>query len=99
MSLIREVVTGTADPPEGLSAIHRPGCAAAICRRHSLPGFQCWIDALEPERSPTSRSPWLSLQTMVLLTADDIFKLQGCFCVVDRDLAADQTPFLGCKVG
>ena len=41
----------------------------------------------------------LSLQTMVLLTADDIFELQGCFCVVDGNFAADQTPFLGCRVG
>ncbi len=46
---------GVADTPEGLSAIHRPGCAAAIWRRHPLPGFQSWIDALEPERLPKAR--------------------------------------------
>ncbi len=41
--------------PEGLSAIHRPGCAAAIWQRQPLPSFQSWIDALEPERLPEAR--------------------------------------------
>lgn len=42
--LVREVVrdaaigVGVADTPEGLSALHRPGCAAAIWRRQPLPG-------------------------------------------------------------
>lgn len=31
---------GVADTPEGLSALHHPGCAAAIWRRQPLPGFQ-----------------------------------------------------------
>ena len=44
---------GVLDTPEGLSAIHRPGCAGAIWRRSPLPGFQSWIDALEPEVLPT----------------------------------------------
>ena len=61
MTFVREVVkeaaigVGVADTPEGLSAIHHPGCAAAIWRRHPLPGFQSWIDALEPERLPEAR--------------------------------------------
>jgi len=61
MTLIREVVkdaaigVGVADTPEGLSAIHHPGCAAAIWRRHPSPGFQSWIDALDPERLPEAR--------------------------------------------
>ncbi len=61
MTLVREIVkdaaigVGVADAPEGLSAIHRPGCAAAIWRRHPLPGFQSWIDTLEPERLPNAR--------------------------------------------
>lgn len=46
---------GMADTPEGLSAIHRPGCAAAIWRRDPLPGFQSWIDALEPKWLPKAR--------------------------------------------
>ncbi len=61
MTLVRESVedavigVGVADAPEGLSAIHRPGCAAAIWRRRPLPGFQSWIDALEPGRLPKTR--------------------------------------------
>ena len=46
---------GVADTPEGLSAIQNPGCAAAIWRRQPLPGFQSWIDALEPETLPEAR--------------------------------------------
>ena len=44
---------GVLDTPEGLSAIHRPGCAGAIWQRSPLPGFQSWIDALEREVLPT----------------------------------------------
>ena len=46
---------GVVNTPEGLSAIHRPGCAAAIWRRQPLPDFQSWIDALETERLPNAR--------------------------------------------
>ena len=61
MTLVREVAkdaaigVGVADAPEGLAAIHHPGCAAAIWQRHPLPGFQSWIDALQPERLPKAR--------------------------------------------
>ncbi len=61
MTLVREVVedaaigVDVADTAEGLSAIHRPGCAAAIWQRQPLPGFQSWIDALEPEQLPDAR--------------------------------------------
>jgi len=61
MSVVREAATdaiiavAVADTPEGLSAIHRPGCGAAIWRRHVLPGFQSWLEALEPERLPQAR--------------------------------------------
>ncbi len=61
MNLIRETVrdaavgVGVADTPEGLEAIRHPGCAAAIWRRAPLPGFQAWIDELEPEHLPTAR--------------------------------------------
>lgn len=44
-----------ADTPEGLAAIHRPGCAAAVWRRQPLPGFQPWIDTLDPDELPTAR--------------------------------------------
>ncbi len=61
MTFVREIVTdalfgvGVADTAEGLSAIHRPGCAAVIWRRDPLPSFQSWVDALEPERLPKAR--------------------------------------------
>ena len=61
MSEIRENVqndgvgVSVADTPEGLSAIYRPDCAAAIWRRRALPSFQSWIDALEPGRLPKAR--------------------------------------------
>ena len=46
---------GVADTPEGLLAIHQPGCAAAIWRRQAPPSFQSWIDALQPEQLPRAR--------------------------------------------
>lgn len=61
MTFVREIVedtdvgVGVVDAPEGLSAIHGPGCAAAIWQRSPLPGFQSWIDALEPEQLPKAR--------------------------------------------
>ena len=39
---------------EGLSAIRRPGCAAAIWRREAL-SFQGWLDGLAPEALPRGR--------------------------------------------
>jgi len=59
--VVREVVrdaatgVGVADTAEGLSALHRPGCAAAIWRRQPLPGFQSWIDELDPDVLPRAR--------------------------------------------
>ena len=61
MTLVREIVkdaaigVGVADTPDGLSALHRPGCAAAIWRRQPLPEFQSWIDGLDPEVLPRAR--------------------------------------------
>ncbi|MDA7949642.1 MAG: DUF1826 domain-containing protein [Hyphomicrobiaceae bacterium] len=61
MTLVREIMKDAAvdvdvtDTPEGLSAIHNPGCAAAIWRRRPLPEFQSWIDALAPEQLPQAR--------------------------------------------
>lgn len=46
---------GIAEAPEGLSAIHHPGCAAAVWRRDPLPSFQSWIDTLEPRHLPKAR--------------------------------------------
>ncbi len=61
MSFAREILTdaaigvGVAETPEGLSAIHRPGCAAAIWQRRPLPSFQAFMDGLEPDRLPRAR--------------------------------------------
>ena len=61
MTLVREFVkdtaigVGVADTSEGLSALHRPGCAATIWRRQPLSGFQSWIDGLDPDVLPTAR--------------------------------------------
>ena len=61
MNVIQEGVepaavgVGVAGEPEGLSAIHHPGCAAAIWQRDPLPSFQSWIDSLEPECLPKAR--------------------------------------------
>lgn len=42
--------------PESLSAIHKPGCAAAIWQRQPLPAFQNWIDALPEDQLPRTRT-------------------------------------------
>ena len=61
MTLVRDIVkeaavgVGVADTPEGMSALHRPGCAAAIWRRQPLPGFQSWIDGLDGDVLPRAR--------------------------------------------
>lgn len=54
---IARAVPGVAagDTSEALSAIHRPGCAAAIWKRRPMPGFQTWIDTLDPARLPRAR--------------------------------------------
>ena len=56
-TLIPDSVAGVriSDSPEGLSAIHAPGCAAAIWQRRPLPGFQAWIDGLDPGELPKAR--------------------------------------------
>jgi hypothetical protein len=61
MTLVREIVedaaigVGVADTPEGISALRRPGCAAAIWRRQPLPGFQSWLDGLDLDVLPRAR--------------------------------------------
>lgn len=60
-ALRREVVrdaavgVGIADGADGLAAIHRPGCAAAIWRRQPEAGVQAMLDALDPARLPGMR--------------------------------------------
>ncbi len=43
------------DDAEGLSVIHRPGCAATVWQRRPLISFQKWINALDPARLPRAR--------------------------------------------
>lgn len=41
--------------PEGLSAIHAPGCAAAIWNRRPLSEFEAWINRLDADQLPRAR--------------------------------------------
>jgi len=50
-----ETAIAMAEAPEDLSAIHRPGCAAAIWSRRPLESFQTWIDAVDPRHLPEAR--------------------------------------------
>lgn len=45
----------TTDSAEGFSAIAASGTAAVIWRRAPIPGFQAWIDALDPDQLPSAR--------------------------------------------
>jgi hypothetical protein len=58
MNVQRAIAPGAValcDTPEGLAALHGPGCAAAVWQRRPAPGFQAWIDALAPEQLPRAR--------------------------------------------
>lgn len=61
MNVVREVVRDAAigvavsDTVDGLSAIHTPGCAAAVWRRQIDSDFQGWLDALPAEVLPQGR--------------------------------------------
>lgn len=46
---------GVTEQIENLSVIHKPGCAAAIWRRSTPPGFQVWIDAISADELPSAR--------------------------------------------
>lgn len=45
----------SATTPEGLSAIRRPDCAAAIWERRPLTRFKQWIENVPPEQLPRAR--------------------------------------------
>ncbi|QFS84919.1 hypothetical protein FIU97_18690 (plasmid) [Roseivivax sp. THAF40] len=93
MTLVREIVTdaaigvGVADTPEGLSALHRPGCAAAIWRRQPLPSFQSWIDGLDAERLPKARV--ILRPDAVRAAASEICDLSGTPDCPERDRLVD----------
>ncbi|CUH67197.1 hypothetical protein TG4357_02868 [Thalassovita gelatinovora] len=43
------------DTSDGFTIIRKPACAAAIWHRQPMPGFQAWIDALDPAHLPSAR--------------------------------------------
>ncbi|WP_299045201.1 DUF1826 domain-containing protein [uncultured Tateyamaria sp.] len=49
------VGVAVADDPGGLNAFLRPGCAAALWRRHTPPDVQAWLDDLAPDALPRAR--------------------------------------------
>ena len=62
MNLMRTDTKGVVDSvevstsPEGLGAIHRPNCAAAIWERAPLARFQNWIDEVPADCLPKTRT-------------------------------------------
>jgi hypothetical protein len=56
-ALLSDIMPGVheVETPEALSALHQPGCAAAIWQRHPLTGFQAWLNALSPDQLPRAR--------------------------------------------
>ena len=61
MTMLREISNDTFNGVavtrtlEGLDALSRPDCAAAIWQRQLLPTFQDWLDALPPKQLPSTR--------------------------------------------
>ena len=61
MNLIRQnafdaaVGVVVSDTPDGLKVIRKAGCAATVWRRQTPPGFQDWIDGLDPKTLPSAR--------------------------------------------
>ena len=98
MTLAREIVrdptagVSVADTPEGLSAIRNPDCAAAIWRRHPVPSFQTWLDALEPERLPKARVTFRPER--VRETVDTICKVSGTPDCLERERLVDDVAAL-----
>ncbi|MEM7290773.1 MAG: DUF1826 domain-containing protein [Pseudomonadota bacterium] len=83
--------------PEGLNAIHHPGCAAAIWQRSPLPKFQSWIDELEPDCLPKAR---------VILSAGNVRSAVNQICDVcgtpdcpERQLLVDDASALAAIFG
>lgn len=86
------VGVGVTHNPEGLFAIHRPGCAAAIWQRDPLTSFQSWVDNLKPENLPKAR---------VILPAGNVRDAVSQICNVcgtpdcpERDMLADDASAL-----
>ena len=66
---------GVTQTLENLSIITKPGCAASIWQRQTMPAFQKWIDALPSNQLPSTR---LILQPQNVHTAlVDLFDTTG----------------------
>ena len=93
MTFVREIVeeavigVGIAETPEDLSLIHRSGCAAALWHRQSSPGFQSWIDGLDPRVLPRSRV--ILRPDAVRTTVAEICGLSGTPLGPERDRLVD----------
>ena len=77
------------DTPEGLSAIQSPECAASIWQRRPLPGFQSWVDALDPDQLPNARI--MLRPEHVRDAATQIFETCGTPECSERDMLVDDT--------
>ncbi|MEM1385522.1 MAG: DUF1826 domain-containing protein [Pseudomonadota bacterium] len=86
------VGVGVANAPDGLAAIHHPGCAAAMWRRQPLASFQSWINALEPARLPKARV--ILRPHIVRETAHQICETCGTPGCIERDRLIDDAAAL-----
>lgn len=57
---------GVTQTSEDLNILTKPGCAAAIWHRQTMPAFQSWINGLDPDNLPSAR---LILQPQNVQTA------------------------------
>ncbi|MEM7067770.1 MAG: DUF1826 domain-containing protein [Pseudomonadota bacterium] len=103
MTLTRETIynavvgVGVSKSPSGLSAIRRPGCAAAIWQRTPTSAFQAWIDGLEPDRLPKARL--ILPPTQVRDAVAQICDLCGTPDCPERQMLADDTSALAAIFG
>lgn len=93
MTVATDVLVGeaagvfVAQKARDLSAIRRPGCAAAIWRRQPAPGFQAWIDGLDPARLPRARI--ILRPQAVRAAAVQICEVSGTPDSVERDVLVE----------
>lgn len=78
--------------PDGLSAIHRPACAAAIWQRDPKPQFQHWINTLPVEQLPKARlilRPEIVCETLI-----EVAQQHGTPTCAERDLLIEDASAL-----
>lgn len=84
------VVTSAA--PDGLAAIYRPDCGAAVWQRRPLPRFQSWIDALAPEQLPQTRL--ILRPERVCEALQSVVRASGTPAAPERDLLVEDAAAL-----